>query len=138
MTTIRIEDEILSREKSYWDALKTKNGATIEQLTGDTCLVVGGEGIRQFSGSEVAAMMDSVPFQLQDYGIESGDVKFVNARDDVAILAYKVRADYVVDGKDQRIDAYDTSVWVRRDGAWTCALHTETPAAIKPPDGKVA
>jgi hypothetical protein len=34
----------------------------------------------------------------------------------------------VVDGKPVKLQAYDSSVWVRRDGDWLCALHTESPA----------
>ena len=34
----------------------------------------------------------------------------------------------VVDGKPLTLEAYDSSVWVRRDGNWRCAAHTETLA----------
>jgi hypothetical protein len=34
----------------------------------------------------------------------------------------------VVDGKTLPIEANDSSVWVRRDGEWLCALHTESLA----------
>jgi len=30
-----------------------------------------------------------------------------------------------VEGKPVTIDASDSSTWVRRDGNWVCALHTE-------------
>jgi hypothetical protein len=31
-----------------------------------------------------------------------------------------------VDGKAVTLDAADASTWVRRDGRWRCALHTES------------
>ncbi|MEO7102620.1 MAG: hypothetical protein ABI311_04630 [Gemmatimonadaceae bacterium] len=34
----------------------------------------------------------------------------------------------VVDGKTIQLTANDASVWVRRDGEWRCALHTESVA----------
>ena len=46
--------------------------------------------------------------------------------DDTAILAYQVHEDLTVDGEPVSLDASDASVWVRRDGSWVCALHTES------------
>jgi hypothetical protein len=34
----------------------------------------------------------------------------------------------VVDGEPLELEAFDSSVWVRRDGKWVCAVHTESPA----------
>lgn len=33
-----------------------------------------------------------------------------------------------VDGKRVALDAADASTWVRRNGRWVCALHTESLA----------
>ena len=43
-------------------------------------------------------------------------------------MARVLRVDTVVDGKPTKLEALDSSVWVRRDGKWVCALHTETLA----------
>lgn len=48
--------------------------------------------------------------------------------DDVALVAYKVHEDLTVDGKKVSMDAADSSVWVRRNDQWRCALHTESLA----------
>jgi hypothetical protein len=48
--------------------------------------------------------------------------------DDVAIVAYKVTEDLTVQGKPVHLEAADSSTWVRRDGRWVCALHTEAIA----------
>ena len=45
--------------------------------------------------------------------------------DEVAIVAYKVHEELTVEGEKVVIDAADASTWIRRDGAWVCALHTE-------------
>ena len=45
--------------------------------------------------------------------------------DDVAVLAYKVKELLTVDGKSLTVEAADSSTWVRREGVWVCALHTE-------------
>ena len=46
--------------------------------------------------------------------------------DDVAVIASAVREDLTVDGKPLTIKAADASTWVRRNGRWVCALHTES------------
>jgi len=48
--------------------------------------------------------------------------------DDAAIIAYKVKESMVVDGENVELEAFDSSVWTRRDGKWVCALHTESLA----------
>jgi len=44
------------------------------------------------------------------------------------IVAYKVTERVVVEGSTIPIDANDSSVWVRRNGQWLCAMHTESLA----------
>jgi hypothetical protein len=33
-----------------------------------------------------------------------------------------------VDGEKVKLDAFDSSVWMRRDGEWVCVVHTESLA----------
>jgi len=37
-----------------------------------------------------------------------------------------VHEELTVEGKPVTLDAADSSTWVRRDGHWLCAAHTET------------
>jgi hypothetical protein len=39
-----------------------------------------------------------------------------------------VREQLTVDGNPLTLEAADASTWVRRDGRWVCALHTESIA----------
>jgi hypothetical protein len=39
-----------------------------------------------------------------------------------------VHEDLTVDGKPVTLDAAESSTWVRRDGRWACAMHTEAIA----------
>ena len=58
------------------------------------------------------------------YEIDESVVNLV--RDDTAIIAYKVTEQLTVDGEPVTLKAADASTWVRRDGRWLCALHTES------------
>ena len=46
----------------------------------------------------------------------------------MAVIAYKVIEDLLVDGAPLTLEASDASTWVRQDGRWLCALHTESVA----------
>lgn len=43
----------------------------------------------------------------------------------MARKSYRVHEELTVDGKPVTLDAADASTWVRRNGRWVCALHTE-------------
>lgn len=45
---------------------------------------------------------------------------------DPCIVAYRVHEDLIVDDEPVSMDAADASVWVRTNGVWKCALHTES------------
>ena len=57
------------------------------------------------------------------------EVRLLN--EDTAAVGYEVRHQVRAGGKDSTFEAVDTSTWVRRDGRWVCALHTETPRGTR-------
>jgi hypothetical protein len=69
-------------------------------------------------------MLTNAPWSLRDYEVSELQVRMLS--DDVAIVAYKVTEDLTVEGKPVHLEAADASTWVRRDGRWLCALHTES------------
>src|SRR5687767_1044272 len=48
--------------------------------------------------------------------------------EDVALVAYNVKEKLTVGGKPVNLDANDASVWIRKNGEWQCAMHTESLA----------
>jgi hypothetical protein len=78
------------------------------------------------SKEELAGMLDGANYQLERFDME--DVHMRKLSDGVVALAYKVSESLVVDGQDVTLEAFDSSVWVRRNGEWVCALHTESLA----------
>jgi hypothetical protein len=65
-------------------------------------------------------------WQLDEYTFDESNAQVRMLSDDVAIVAYKVNERVTVDGKKLPVEAHDASVWVKRDGKWLCALHTES------------
>jgi uncharacterized protein (TIGR02246 family) len=122
------EQELLDVEKRFWDAMKDKDSRVAGQMTDDNCIVVGAQGVSKIDAKTMAKMTTEGQWELTQYAFDSknAQVRFID--NDVAIVAYKVNERVVVDGKTLPIEANDSSVWVRRDGKWLCALHTESLA----------
>jgi uncharacterized protein (TIGR02246 family) len=127
MATKTLEKELLDLEAQYWQAIKDKDADAAMRLTDDPCIVTGAQGVGRINKQAMAAMMKDAPYTLRDFTL-GDDAQVRLLADDVAILAYKVREELTVDGKPVTLEAADSSTWVRRDGRWLCALHTEALA----------
>jgi uncharacterized protein (TIGR02246 family) len=125
MANETIERDVLALERKYWQALKDEDVDAVVDLTDDPCLVVGAQGVGRLEASTFAAMMKNASWTILDFAI-GDDVQVRVIGDDFALVAYSVHEDLTVDGEPVSIDAADASTWVRRDGRWLCALHTES------------
>src|SRR6185295_19566273 len=113
----------LKMERQYWDAIKAKDFERALSLTDDPCIVTGAQGVASLDRATFKKMMQSSAWTLEDY--ELADMQVRKVSDDVALVAYKVKESMTVDGKPLKLEAADSSTWIRRDGKWVCALHTE-------------
>ena len=123
-------DTILDLERKYWDAMKARDGKAATRLTADECIVAGPHGVSEVANDSIAQMVEDGSFELKDYALDVKNAKFSTIGRDVAILAYPVHERMVRDGRESTLDAFDLSVWVRRNGSWLCAAHTETVAGM--------
>ena|SRR5436190_24119956 len=122
-----IESELLALERQYWQALQDRDYQKAATLSDDPCIVAGAQGVASMDRAMIAAMTQNADWNLRQFEIDP-DVKVRRLGDDVAVLAYKVHEKLTVDGKPVEFDAADASTWIRRDGKWLCALHTESLA----------
>jgi uncharacterized protein (TIGR02246 family) len=119
-----IEQELLELEKQFWQAIKDKNANAVASLSDDPCLITGAQGVSRVDRQAMMGLTKAAPYTLHDFRISDSQVRLL--RDEVVVLAYNVHEELTVDGKPVTIDAADASTWVRRDGRWVCALHTES------------
>jgi hypothetical protein len=121
-------EKVLEIERRFWNAMKEKDGNAAAQMTDDGCIVVGAQGVSAIDRATMGKLTVEGKWELEQYAFDekNAQVKFIG--DDVAIVAYKVNEKVVVDGRRLPVDANDSSVWVRRNGEWLCALHTESLA----------
>jgi hypothetical protein len=122
--TANLETELLELEKSFWCAMRDKDVDRAMELTNDQCVVTGAQGVSKVDRATMGKMLETGSWQLHDFDFE--DVKVEQLSDDVAVIAYKVREKLTVDGVPLEMTASDSSAWVRKDGKWLCALHTES------------
>ena len=122
-----LKAELLRREHEYLEAVQSKDGKAAARLTAPDSLVVSGQGAMKVEGPTISKMVaehdSSRRYDLDDASAEVAEVK-----DGVAIIAYKLNTT-TPDGDTSEF--YDTDVWVRHDGEWKCALHTEIPAETR-------
>jgi hypothetical protein len=129
MTTMNPTDvDGMQLETRFWDAMKTGDTGAAGRMTADGCLIVGASGASVVDPRSIAAMLKSAPYEIRSYRIDPSTMSVRRLSDDMVVTAYGVHEDLVVEGKDVSLDAFDSSVWQRRDGRWTCVLHTESIA----------
>ena len=123
MADSAISDEIVALEHKFFEAMQKRDIEAAKRLTADPCIVAGAQGVAQIDRETFGKMMSDGKWTLTSFDIT--DVKVQALGEDMAVIGYKVREDLILDGKTLVLEAADASTWVRRNGAWVCALHTE-------------
>ncbi len=118
--------ELLALEHQYWQAIQDGDAALSARLSDDPCVVTGSQGVGRIDRATVEGMFATAAWKLTGFDITSPIVELLT--DDVAVVAYRVHEDLLVDGQPLALDASDSSTWVRRNGEWVCAVHTEAIA----------
>jgi hypothetical protein len=120
--------ELLEHERKFWNAMQEKDDRAAARMTDDNCIVVGAQGVSAIDSATMGKLTKEGDWEIERFAFDekSAQVRFI--ADDVALVAYKVSEEVIVDGKTLSFDANDSSVWVKRDGAWLCAMHTESLA----------
>ena len=131
--TTTMEKELVDMEQQYWQAIRDKDVNAAMELTDNTCVVAGASGVASIDRESFGAMLKGGNWTLNEFEFVGG-VQVRAVTDDVAVVAYKVKEQLTVEGKPLTFEAADASTWVRRDGRWMCALHTE--AIIGDPFGR--
>jgi ketosteroid isomerase-like protein len=129
MSTTANTTRALELEKRYWDAMRSGDSKAVLALTSDPCIVVGADGASQITARQLAEMLDDASYNLKSYRIDEQSVHTRELSDSVVSIAYGIHEESERDGKPIKLDAFDSSVWVRTGDSWKCAVHTESLAA---------
>lgn len=119
-----VEHRIIDLEKQFWTAIRDGDTKTAKRLTDDPCIVTGPQGAAAIDRDQFVDMLEAPEWTLHEFELDNPVVRMIG--DDVAIVAYRVVEKMTVEGNPVTLEAADASTWVRRDGNWLCALHTES------------
>jgi len=122
---LNTEKELLALENKYWSSMKDNDFAMADRLTADPCIVAGPQGTSLIDKATFRKMMAKPTWTLLDYQIKNAEVQQLTKN--VAIIGYNVHMVARYEGEEVTLDAADASTWVKKNGSWVCALHTESP-----------
>lgn len=116
-------EDVIALEKSYWDAIKAKDGSRTQELSAKSSLVTGMRGVIRIAKDKMGKMTEEGDWTLDSYAFENVEVS--TPTPDVALIAYTVRQSGKMDGKTYDRRAADSSVWIRGADGWECHAHSE-------------
>ena len=122
----QLGQELKALERRYWDAVQHKDADEATELSDESCIVVGAQGVGAIDRAKLGQMLQAASYELKSYAFDDRNIQVRQIADDVVVVAYPVHEELIVDGVPQSLDAFDASVWVKRKGKWVCALHTES------------
>jgi len=117
---------LLENERRFWNAMRDKDGKAASEMTADNCIVVGAQGVSAVDPKTMERLTKEGDWELERYTFDESTAQVQFLTDDVALVAYKVKEKLTVEGKPVNLEANDSSVWVRKNGEWLCAMHTES------------
>lgn len=115
-----MKNEISELEKKYWDGMANHDYETVRSLTKFPCLVAGRQGVMSVDEANYKRMFEQGSgrkisvIRISDELVEMGK--------DHALIAYLIEMDF--NGKNMKCAC--SSTWLKEDGQWLCALHTES------------
>jgi uncharacterized protein (TIGR02246 family) len=119
--------QFLDLERRYWKAIQTGDVATARKLTDFPHVINSSSGFGSIDEKTFVQMMNDRSYSIDRFELsDEATLRFLN--DDVAVLAYDVHEEVTVNGQPLELDATESSTWVRRDGHWARAQHSEALA----------
>lgn len=116
--------EIMKLETKFWQSMLDEKPEIAAALLTEKATSVAMFGIHHFSPAEYVKMAEEGPAKLTAFSFSNEKVLFPTP--DVAVATYEVEQKFEMDGKPQEMVCLDTTTWVRQDGKWLAAAHTET------------
>lgn len=116
--------DIMKLETEFWQSMLDQQPEKAAALLTETATSVAMFGIHHFSPAEYIAMAKKGPAKITAFSFSNENVLFPSA--DVAVATYEVAQKFEMNGQPQEMVCLDTTTWVRVDGRWLAAAHTET------------
>ncbi|MEC5398024.1 nuclear transport factor 2 family protein [Uliginosibacterium sp. H1] len=120
-------EEVIALENRFWQAIMDEDADTAVSLLDEPALMVSSHGAMKFDHAGYRKMAEMGSMTVKEYRLSDMQAVFPNA--DTAVLTYRVSQTLSMRDNAEEVqqNMADSSVWTRRDGAWRCVMHTETP-----------
>jgi hypothetical protein len=120
------EQEIIELETKFWQSIVDKDTSASVKMLDERSVVTGAQGVMTMTHDDYRRMAEQGSETCDVRSFELEDVQVSFPTDDVAVIAYKVTENMDVEGKPITLEAANATTWVRKDGNWLAALHTES------------
>lgn len=122
-------DELIDLEKKFWQSMVDEQTDVALHMLAEPSFIVSPHGTMKFNHDTYRKMAEQGSVVIKRYDLGEMEATFIG--DGAAVLCYEVRQVVAPRGKDQETEQHmkDTSTWVKVDGNWRCAMHTETPVS---------
>lgn len=124
-TTQRAQ-EIERLEHAFWQSMVDGKARVATGMLTEPALMVSGHGAMRFDHAGYEKMAANDRYRLVDFKFSKMEVSF--PRDDLAIATYNVTQTMDQGGESLRMQAVDSSTWIRLHEGWKCVAHTESLA----------
>ncbi|HEX5140061.1 MAG TPA: nuclear transport factor 2 family protein, partial [Dehalococcoidia bacterium] len=85
-----MRSELLSLEKRFWDAMQRKDADTAARMSGDSCVIVGAQGVSAIDKQTMAKLTVEGDWSIESYEFDDASVQVQSLCDHTALIAYKV------------------------------------------------
>ncbi|GAB3018750.1 hypothetical protein GCM10027051_24770 [Niabella terrae] len=119
-----MENHILKLEKKYWQGMQEHNLQTVKSLTRFPCITVAKSGIRAVDETAFEKMFASgANRKMKVLDISGVQTQIL---DDTAVIAYLIDLEFEMETGPSVYSCACSSTWVKDNGEYVCAMHTET------------
>ncbi len=119
-----METQIEALETEYWHGMETHNYQTVRKLTHFPCIVASKNGVQTVDEPTFKKMFESGDGdKIKVKSINNFETQIIG---ESAITAYIIELSVTGKENEPSTKCACTSTWVKKDGEWFCALHTET------------
>ena len=120
------KQDIIDLETRFWQSMVDGDIDASIALMPKESVVTGAQGVAVLKHADYRAMAKDSErlWKLKSFAFK--DVKVIFPTEDVAVIAYTVTGEMDVEGKPTKLDAADATTWIKTDGEWLAALHTES------------
>lgn len=122
------QETIVELENRFWQSMVDNDADTATEMLAEPALMVSEHGAMKFDHAGYREMAENGPRVVT--GFELSDMQVVFPNETTAIATYRVKQQVAARGENGAADIQemnDTSTWVKTNGSWKCAIHTETP-----------